>query len=77
MVKSKLSPFSGSVALRQLNPIHKRDHMLIQVFFHMMVTYWLALVYWFNMQWFLRYLHKFEKVLNYCLVTLLFSSAFV
>ena len=25
-VKSKLSPLSGSVALKQLNPIHKRGH---------------------------------------------------
>ena len=25
MVKGKLSPHSGSVALRQLNPIHKKD----------------------------------------------------
>ena len=26
MLKSKLSPRGGSVALRQLNPIHKRSH---------------------------------------------------
>ena len=28
MLKSKLSPRGGSVALRQLNPIHKRSHKI-------------------------------------------------
>ena len=31
MVKSKLSPRSGSVALRQLNRIHKRGHKVLNI----------------------------------------------
>ena len=33
VVKSKLSPRSGSVALRQLNLIHKRGHKVVFFFF--------------------------------------------
>ena len=32
MLKSKLSPRGGSVALRQLNPIHKRSHKVCLFF---------------------------------------------
>ena len=48
MVKSKLSPRSGSVALslRQLNPIHKRDHkaFFIYIYRHLVSCFCLVFV---------------------------------